>query len=91
MLDKADERAILAEHGRWISRLRDASHLVDQRLTMLERRVSTLERHLAELAKMGYGLEVKLASSINRLVELSSKVDDVFEHLDVPRKFHKNR
>lgn len=60
-----DETTVLAEHGRWIARLRDDAKVLDQRLHNLERRVSTVEANLAELAKL-YG----------KLDLVFSKIDD---------------
>lgn len=42
-LRNSDREALLAEHGRWIARLRDDLALLEQRLRSLERRVSRLE------------------------------------------------
>ena len=56
-----DGPAILAEHGRWIARLRDDVKVLDQRLHALERRVSTVEGNLAELAKLYGRLDIALS------------------------------
>ncbi len=53
-----DAQAILAEHGRWIARLRDDLKMMDQRLGALERRVSTIEDNLAELTKLYSRLDI---------------------------------
>jgi len=62
---RSDETAALTEHGRWISRLRDDMKVLEQRLCGLERRVSTIEGNLAELAKLYSRLDLAL-----------SKIDD---------------
>ena len=56
-----DGAAILAEHGRWLSRLRDDVKVIDQRLHALERRVLTIEGNLAELAKLYGRLDIALS------------------------------
>ena len=58
---RSDEVAILTEHGRWISRLRDDLKVLDQRLCGLEWRVSTMEGNLAELAKLYGRLDLALS------------------------------
>jgi len=58
---QSDEKAVLTEHGRWISRLRDDFKVLDQRLGGLERRVSTIEGNLAELAKLYGRLDLTLS------------------------------
>lgn len=58
---QSDEKVVLKEHGRWISRLRDDFKVLDQRLSGLERRVSTIEENLAELAKLYGGLDLALS------------------------------
>lgn len=57
----SDDAVVLAEHGRWIARLRDDVKVVDQRLRALERRVSTIEGNLAELAKLYGRLDISLS------------------------------
>ncbi|MDI6883761.1 MAG: hypothetical protein QMD00_01265 [Hadesarchaea archaeon] len=62
---RSGETTVFAEHGRWIARLRDDVKVLDQRLHSLERRVSTIEANLAELAKLYGKLDLVL-----------SKIDD---------------
>jgi len=57
-----DGQDILAEHGRWIARLRDDVKVLDQRLHALERRVSTIEGNLSELARLYGRLDIALSS-----------------------------
>ncbi len=59
----SNETAVLAEHGRWIARLRDDMKMLDQRLRGVERRISTTEANLAELMKL-YG---KLDLAVSRI------------------------
>jgi len=49
---RSGETVVLAEHGRWVARLRDDVRLLDQRLRGVERRLSTTEANLAELMKI---------------------------------------
>lgn len=56
-----DKVKVLAEHGRWIARLRDDVKVLEQRLHALERRVSTVEGNLAELAKLYSRLDIALS------------------------------
>lgn len=86
MLDKVNERAILAEYGRWIARLRDATRTFDQRLTALEHRMSVLEGHLSELAKMNRKLDAQLTSAADQLSMLSSRFEVLAKHLAKIRK-----
>lgn len=81
MLDKANERAILAEHGRWIARLRDVTRLFDQRLSMLERRISIFEGHISELVKMNNKLDARLTSATDRLSVLNSRLEVLAQRL----------
>ncbi|GEM_PF-1049116 len=81
MFSKNDEEVILAEHGRWIAKLRDLTRLTEQRICMLERRVSALEGHFAELSKFSYKLDPRLGSALDQLTLLSSKVDALAENL----------
>jgi len=81
MLDKANGRAILAEQGRWVSRLRDAVRLFDQRLTALEHRMSVLEEHLSELTRANRKLDVRLTSATDQLSMLSSRLEVLTEHI----------
>lgn len=55
------DSAVLAEHGRWMTRLRDDVKVLEQRLRSLERRVSTLEDNVAELAKLYGRLDISLS------------------------------
>jgi uncharacterized coiled-coil protein SlyX len=53
MFGKNDEKsAVLAEHGRWIARMREDVRVMNQRLRGLERRLSTTEENLTELTKL---------------------------------------
>jgi len=81
MLDKANGRAILAEQGRWVSRLRDTVRLFDQRLTALEHRMSVLEEHLSELTRTNRKLDVRLTSAADQLSMLSSRLEVLTEHI----------
>ncbi|KUO39583.1 MAG: hypothetical protein AVW06_03550 [Hadesarchaea archaeon DG-33-1] len=81
MLDKVNERAILAEHGRWIERLRYATRTFDQRLTALEHRMSVLEGHLSELVKVNRKLDAQLTSAADQLSMLSSRFEVLAKHL----------
>jgi len=90
MFNKKDEEVVLAEHGRWIAKLRDLTRLTEQRIGMLERRVSTLEGHFAELAKFSYKLEPQLSSALEGLARLSLKVDSLAKNL-ATRKTHAKR
>ncbi|MFH1821164.1 MAG: hypothetical protein ABH852_01805 [Methanobacteriota archaeon] len=56
-----DDAAILAEHGRWIARLRDDVKVLQQSLHSLERRASTIEGNLAELAKLYGRLDISIS------------------------------
>lgn len=67
---RGDETTVLVEHGRWIARLRNDANVLDQRLHSLERRVSTIEANLAELAKL-YG----------KLDLVFSRIDDELKRL----------
>ena len=87
MFYKKDEEVVLAEHGKWIAKVRDLTRLTEQRVGMLERRVSTLEGHFAELAKFNYKFEPQLGSALDELARLSSKVDSLIENLSA----HKTR
>ena len=70
MLRKRDDRSeVLAEHGRWIGRMREDLEVLNQQLRGLERRFETSEGSLAQLAKL-YG---KLDLAVSRLdIELDS-------------------
>lgn len=67
---RGDETTVLVEHGRWIARLRNDVTVLDQRLHSLERRVSTIEVNLADLAKLYGKLDLVL-----------SRVDDEVKRL----------
>jgi uncharacterized coiled-coil protein SlyX len=49
--DSDGERALLAEHGKWIAQLRDDLALLEQKLRSLERRVSRLEAGAARASE----------------------------------------
>lgn len=70
-----EHELVLAEHSGWIAKLRDAVHADEQRLRMLERQVSALEGHLAELMKLYEKLDAQLAEVRADLIRLNSKVD----------------
>lgn len=70
-----EHELVLAEHSRWIAKLRDAVHAGEQRLRMLEQQVSALEGHLAELMKLYEKLDAQLAEVRADLIRLNSKVD----------------
>lgn len=69
---QGDEEAVLATHGRWIAKLRDITRAAEQRLRMLERRVSAFESQLVELAKIQRKLDVRLAELDARLTKLNA-------------------
>lgn len=75
MVSKRDREIALAEHGRWITRLRDDMRVLEQRLRGLERRVATLEVNLAELTKLCGKLDLALAPLGDELARLASRVD----------------
>jgi uncharacterized coiled-coil protein SlyX len=75
MLKKSEEEAILAEHGRWVAKLRDASRLLEQRMTTLERRVSALEGQAAELSKLYCKIDVQTGYADDQITQLMSKID----------------
>jgi len=75
MPNKSDEEAILAEHGRWVAKLRDASSLLEQRMTMLERRVSALEGHVAELSKLYCKIDAQTSHADDQITQLILKID----------------
>ena len=75
VLNKSDEEAVLAEHGRWVAKLRDASRLLEQRMVMLERRVSALEEHMAELTKMYCKIDAQTSCVGDQITQLTSKID----------------
>ena len=79
MFDEEDGKVVLAEHGRWIARLRDDGRVLEQRLRGLERRVATLEANLAELTKLYGKLDLALAPLRDELVRLGSRVDALVE------------
>lgn len=64
---QSDEKAVLSEHGRWISRLHDDFKVLDQRLIRLEQRVSTIEGNLAELMKLYAGLDLALSKLVDEV------------------------
>jgi uncharacterized coiled-coil protein SlyX len=81
MLDKVNGRAILAEQGKWVARLRDAVRVLDQRLTGLERRMSILEEHLSELTKTNRKMDAQLTSAAGQLSMLSSRLEVLAGHI----------
>lgn len=72
---RSDVMTVIAEHGRWIARIRDDAGVLEQRSKGLERRVSTLEQHLAKLDEFCRKLDPALASLRDELARLSSRVD----------------
>jgi uncharacterized coiled-coil protein SlyX len=58
-----------------MSRLRDDFKVLDQRLTRLERRVSTIEGNLAELAKLYGGLDLTLSRLADEVRQCRRRVD----------------
>jgi len=88
MPNKSDEEAILAEHGRWVAKLRDTSRLLEQRMVMLERRVSALEGHIAELTKMYCKIDAQTSCVGDQITRLASKID--FLNARVVKKSRKN-
>ncbi len=87
MLNKSDEEAALAEHGRWVAKLRDTSRLLEQRMVMLERRVSALEGHMAELTKMYCKIDAQTSCVADQITQLTSKID--FLNGLIVKKSHK--
>jgi len=81
MLKKANGRAILAEQGKWVARLRDAVRLFNQRLTTLEHRMSVLEEHLSELTRTNRKLDARLTSATDQLSMLNSRLEVLTEHI----------
>lgn len=62
MFNKSREHElVLAEHGRWLGKLRDGMYSNEQRLRVLEHRVSMLEGHLVELLELWRKLDAELA------------------------------
>jgi len=86
MLEKANGQAILAEQGKWVARLRDAIRLFDQRLIVLERRMSVLEEHLSELTRANRKLDVRLTSAADQLSMLNSRLGALTERVVVAGK-----
>lgn len=70
-----DDERVLAEHGRWLAKLRDAARSIEQRLVALERRVAVLETQLVESTKRSNALDLQLTGVGDELVRLDSKVD----------------
>lgn len=70
-----DEKHLLAEHGRWLARLRDAARSIEQRLLALERRVTVLEGQLVESTKRSNALDLEIARVDDELVRLSGRVE----------------
>ncbi|MCS7132088.1 MAG: hypothetical protein NZ934_05130 [Hadesarchaea archaeon] len=64
---------VLAEHGRWIGKLRDATYSNEQRLCTLERRISMFEGHLVELIELWKKLDIELTKLKAELSRSSSK------------------
>jgi hypothetical protein len=62
MMPDKDESKILAEHGRWISRLRDDLQVIEKRMTAVERRISIIEVNFAELVKEHVKIDLMLSS-----------------------------
>ena len=75
MFGEKDGKIVLAEHGRWITSLRDDARMLEQRLRGLERRVATLETNLTELTKLYGKLDLSLAQLGDELARLASRVD----------------
>lgn len=73
--DERSNEKILAEHGKWIARLRDDARVLEQRLYSLERRTSIFEVNLAELAKSQGKLKLDLTSLEDKLARLDSKFE----------------
>lgn len=79
----------MAEQGKWVARLRDAARLFDQRLTGLERRMSTLEEHLSDIANSNRRLDVRLTSATDKLSVLSSKIEVLAGHVSAAQKIRR--
>jgi len=74
-LFKRDEERVLAEHGRWLAKLRDTARSIEQRLLTLERRVAVLETQLVESTRRSNALDLQFAGVGDELVRLGGKVD----------------
>lgn len=57
MLRRINE-AVIADHGRRISKLCDDFEVLNQRLFLLERRLATVENSLAELTRLCHRLDL---------------------------------
>ena len=75
MVGKREREIALAEHGRWITRLRDDMRVLEQRLRGLEQRMATLELNLAGLTKLCEKLDLALAPLGDELDRLASRID----------------
>jgi len=70
MFGKPREGPVLAEHGRWVARLRDSARVADQRLRVLERRISAMEVQLADLTRNQNRFDIEITSIGDRLARL---------------------
>ena len=77
--DRGDGAKVLAEHGRWIARLRDDARVLEQRLRGLERRVSTLEANVAELGRVYGKLDLALAQLSDQVLGAIQRFDSLSE------------
>lgn len=74
MLDgKDDERSIRAAHGRWIVELQKTVEMIEQRLTLLEKKVSSWESQLAGRAKVQRKLDAEFDSLRAELRRIGSR------------------
>ena len=62
MLDDGDENSVLASHGRWIRELQESMKMIRQDLSIIEKRVSTFEKEIAERARNHEKIKSELSS-----------------------------
>ena len=74
-----DGAEVLAEHGRWMARLRDEAEVIEQRLRGLERRVNALEANVAELRGIYAKLDIAHAQFSDRIDRIHHRVDSLCE------------
>lgn len=59
---RVDGKSIRAAHGKWIMELQKNVEVIEQRLTLLESKVSTWESQLTERVKVQMKLDAELDS-----------------------------
>ena len=77
--ERGDGVKVLAEHGRWIARLRDDAQVLEQRLRGLERRANTLEANVAELGRVYGKLDLALAQLSDQVLREARRFDSLSE------------